>query len=100
MRWKIWRPEMSGYPKIDRGFYHLLADGWLRKDTQPFPADRLETWAYEMEVPAEDAKERVCLTRTWRKPGMSSDGLGAFHACFGEAMYPSPSRNVTLECEV
>jgi hypothetical protein len=53
-----------------------------------------------MEQPAEDAKERISLTRTWKKPGMSAEGLGAFHACFGEALLPTVSRNVTLECEV
>ena len=91
---------MSSYPEKEHGFFHLLADWWTRKDTQPFPADRLETWAYEREIPAEDAKERVCLTRTWKRPGMSTDGLNAFHAVLGEALYPTPARNVTFECEV
>jgi hypothetical protein len=31
---------------------------------------------------------------------MSAEGLGAFHAYFGEALQPSVERNVTLECEV
>ena len=91
---------MTHYPQIEHGFYHLLPDGWTRKDCQPFPTDRLETWAYEAELPAEDAKERVCLTRTWKKPGVSATGLQAFHVCFGEALLPTPSRNITLECEV
>ncbi len=91
---------MTDYPKIEHGFYHLRSDGWCRKDHMPFPEDRLETWAYEMEQPAEDAKEHINLTRTWTKPGMSAEGLGAFHVCFGEALLPTVSRNVTLECEV
>jgi len=53
-----------------------------------------------MEQPAEDAKERICLTRTWKRPGVSATGLQAFHVCFGEALLPTPSRNITLECEV
>jgi hypothetical protein len=53
-----------------------------------------------MEQLAEDAKQRINLTRTWKRPGMSCDGLGAFHACFGEALNPTVSRNVTLECDV
>jgi hypothetical protein len=88
------------YPKIERGFFHLSSDGWHRKDQMPFPDDRLETWAFEMEQPAEDAKERINLTRTWKRPGMSREGLEAFHACFGEPMLPTESRNVTLKCEV
>jgi len=91
---------MTNYPKTERGFYHLLSDGWHRKDQLPFPDDRLETWAYEFEQPTEDAKERINLTRTWKRPGMSSEGLGVFHLCFGEAIIPTASRNVTLECEV
>jgi hypothetical protein len=54
---------MSELSKIERGFYHLTPNGWARRDHQPFPKDRVETWAYEMECPAEDAKERVRLTR-------------------------------------
>lgn len=88
------------YPKIERGFYHLLSDGWHRKDRTPFPDDRLETWAFEKEQPAEDAKERINLTRTWKKPGMTCEGLEAYHACFGEPLLPTVSRNVTLKCEV
>jgi len=90
----------DAYPKTERGFFHLSSDGWHRKDQMPFPDDRLETWAFEMEQPAEDAKERINLTRTWKRPGMSREGLEAFHACFGEPMLPTESRNVTLKCEV
>jgi len=91
---------MTDYPRIERGFYHLLADGWHRKDRQPFPADRLETWAYEMEQLAEDAKERICLTRTWKSHDVSAEGLNALHTRFGEALAPTTCRNVTLECEI
>ena len=41
---------MSSYPEKERGFFHLLADGWIRKDTQPFPADRLEKVFDKMET--------------------------------------------------
>ncbi len=88
------------YPKIERGFYHLTAHGWQRQDVQPFPDDRLETWAYELARPTDDAKERVCLTRTWIRPGMSSDGMQAFHTLFGQPFLPSVDRNITLECQV
>jgi hypothetical protein len=91
---------MEKYPKIERGFYHLMADGWCRKDDQPFPKGRLETWAYEMVQPAEDAKERICLTRTWKRRDKSPEELSAFHARFGEPLIPTVSRNVTLGCEV
>jgi hypothetical protein len=50
---------MTSHPGTERGFFHLLSDGWHRGDKMPFPEDRLETWACEMEQPAEDAKERI-----------------------------------------
>jgi hypothetical protein len=88
------------YPKIERGYFHLLSDGWLRQDQTPFPEGRVETWAYETEQPAEDAKERICLSRTWKKPGIAAEQLDALHARFGEPILPTTSRNVTLECEI
>lgn len=91
---------MTDDPRFERGFYHLLPDGWRRRDNEPFPPLRLETWAYEREQPAEDAKERVTLVRTWKKPGMPSDKLDAMHSWFGEPVHPTVCRNVTLECEV
>ena len=53
-----------------------------------------------MEQLAEDAKERICLTRTWTKPGVSAEGLNELHARFGEALGPAVGRNVTLECDI
>lgn len=88
------------YPWIERGFFHLTPMGWLRWDTPPFPADRVETWAYEMECPADDAKERVCLTRTWACPAISEQGRAAFRALYGQPVQPQQNRNVTLECEI
>lgn len=91
---------MNTFPKIERGFYHLTHRGWRRVDAQPFPDERLETWAYEMEWPAEDAKEQISLTRTWVRSDMTPRACAALHACFGEPVLPTPDRNVTMECYV
>ena len=91
---------MNGFPKIECGFFHLTPDGWVRRDREPFPKNRVETWAYEMECLAEDAKERVCLTRTWVQPEFPSQARENLHFRFGEPMAATPERNVTLECEV
>ncbi len=91
---------MSEFPKTERGFFHLTPDGWVRGDLQPFPKDRVETWAYEMECLAEDAKERVCLTRTWIESKIQPETRERLHTRFGDVMPPTPVRNVTLECEV
>lgn len=92
--------NVMDYPKTEHGFYHLLPDGWRRRDFEPFPQLRLETWAYEMEQPTEDAKERVRLVRTWKRPGTPNDKLNAMHIWFGEPVQPTVCRNVTLGCEV
>ena len=91
---------MSQSDKRDHGFYHLTPTGWVRQDLQPFPADRVETWVYEMECPAEDAKDRVCLTRTWINPGASGEQRDALRKRYAAPMTPTPDRNVTLECLV
>jgi hypothetical protein len=74
---------MSEFPKIDRGFFHLTPHGWVRQDYQPFPADRVETWSYEMECLTEDAKERACLTRIWISSSMTPQDHVAIRAHFG-----------------
>jgi hypothetical protein len=84
--------------KCDRGDYHLTAKGWIRKDTEPYPADRLETWRYEMVQPAADAKAQVRLTRIWARADLSETQSTALHARFGEAVLPSPERHVILDC--
>jgi hypothetical protein len=51
--------QNSQTPERDSGDFHLTAKGWIRKNTEPFPADRLETWRYEMVQPSGDAKAQV-----------------------------------------
>jgi hypothetical protein len=89
---------MSDLSKSDSGFFHLTPNGWTRQDGEPFPADRIETWRYEMELPADDAKERVCLTRVWRHPGMSPEQCNGLRQHFSPPLRVGLERNVTLEC--
>lgn len=91
---------MSDFPRSDLGFFHLTPVGWMRRDRQPFPEDRIETWGYAMEQPAEDTKELVHLTRVWVKPGTTPQSCKALHDSFGEPVTPSLERNLTLTCEV
>jgi hypothetical protein len=91
---------MSEYPRVDCGFFHLTPQGWVRQDHQPFPTDRVETWSYEMECPAEDVREQVCLRRIWTNSRMTSQNRDAIRARFGDALLPTTERNVTLECQV
>lgn len=88
----------SGALQCDFGYFHLTGEGWVRKDTQPFPAGRLETWRYEEERPAIDAKERIRLTRIWHDPSATEHQLEALHAHFGEAVCPDADRHITLDC--
>ncbi len=91
---------MDGYPRIDSGFFHLTPQGWLRQDHQPFPADRVETWSYNMECPADEVREQVCLRRIWTNPRTTPERRDAIRALFGDAQFPTTERNVTLECLV
>lgn len=91
---------MNGYPRIDTGFFHLTPHGWLRQDHLPFPADRVETWSYHMECPADDAREQVSLCRVWAHPKVELQRRDAIRAQFGDAQLPTTDRNVTLECQV
>jgi hypothetical protein len=91
---------MSEYPKSDSGFFHLTPQGWVRCDHRPFPVDRVETWSYEMECQAEDAKERVCLTRIWANSRITPQDHAVIRSRFGEPLSPTVERNVVLECRV
>jgi len=91
---------MSEYPKSDSGFFHLTPQGWVRGDHRPFPADRVETRSYEMECPAEDAEEQVCLTRIWVNSTVTPQDHDVIHARFGGPLPPTAGRNVVLECRV
>jgi hypothetical protein len=91
---------MSAYPRADDGYFHLTDTGWVRHDWQPFPSDRLETWKYEMECAAEDAKEQVCLTKVWSNPNTSGEHIAAMQRQFGQPLNPAKGRNVKFECKV
>jgi hypothetical protein len=84
----------------DKGYFHLTPRGWVRRDNLPYPDERVETWLYELECPAEDAKDRVYLTRIWFNPGVTPGTRDAIRAKFGEPMMATRERNVTLECLV
>lgn len=90
---------MDEFPKIERGTLHLTPTGWVRQDQEPFPGDRLESWTFEREQPAEDAKERVCLSRVWVDPRAGTE-RAALSVRFGAPFQATPERNVLLECDV
>lgn len=91
---------MSDYPIAECGMFHLTPAGWTRKDRAPFPDDRLESWYFEREQPAEDAKERVCFMRRWVHHDASQTTRDALHARFGMPYKPDPTRNLILECDI
>lgn len=88
------------YPISDRGFYHLTRHGWVRKDYAPFPDDRIETWSYDMECLADDAKERVCLRRTWKARGWDQQECQNLRTRFGPPIPVTAERNITLEADL
>ena len=91
---------MSPYPTQDSGHYHLTRTGWVRKDGAPFPADRIETWSYSAECPADDAKEQVCLKRIWKARELAEPERDCLRNKFGMPIGLQTGRNITFECEV
>ena len=93
---------MSGAksPPGESGYFHLTPAGWMRKDSEPPPADRLETWKYELERPSRYAKDEVTLTRIWKSGDLTEGQLAALHARHGEAVEATQERNVVLDCHV
>jgi len=85
---------------MESGYFHLSSAGWIRKDSEPPPPDRQETWRYELERPSDDTKDEVTLTRIWMSKGMTDAQSIALHSLHGEAIEPTLERNVTLYCRV
>ena len=90
----------EAYPRLERGYFHLTENGWLRCDFEPFPSSRVETWQYGLQCQSDDAKENVRLIRVWSKPGFDASRMSRLHSRFGDPVLPSLQRNVTLECHV
>lgn len=88
----------SGFPKSEEGFYHLTPAGWQRKDHLPFPADRLETWRFQSETLAEDAKEMVHLTRLWTSHASTPEQRDQLRARFGNPVRATPELHLTIDC--
>jgi hypothetical protein len=90
-------PQISEY---EDGYFHLTPSGWLRKDSEPFPPYRLETWKYQLERPAQDAKDEVTLTRVWISEDVTDAQSVVLHVRHGEAVQAMLTRNVVLDCHV
>jgi UrcA family protein len=88
------------FPRNEKGYFHLTPEGWVRQDRFPFPANRCETWLYEMEWPHEDAKEQVTLTKVWTSAPPDAVTTNLLRSRFGDPVAPTPERNVKLECRV
>jgi hypothetical protein len=94
---KMNSPQISEY---EDGYFHLTPSGWLRKDSEPFPPYRLETWKYQLERPAQDAKDEVTLTRVWISKDVTDAQSVVLHVRHGEAVQAMLNRNVVLDCHV
>jgi len=84
----------------ENGYFHLTPAGWTRKDHEPPPYDRLETWKYELERPAVDAKDEIRLTRIWLSAAVTEAQSIFLHTRHGEAIAPTRGRNINLDCHV
>lgn len=90
--------DMQARVAREEGFFHLTPKGWVRVDRGPYPAERVETWKYELVQPASDAKANVRLTRVWHDASKNEEARAALRNCFGTAVSPNRNRNVVLTC--
>jgi hypothetical protein len=67
----------------DEGFFHLTADGWVRKDEEPFPEARIETWRYRMHQSSGWSDEKRQLHCKWADPKLSRADRDALRKKFG-----------------
>lgn len=82
----------------DMGYFHLTPEGWKRKDCEPFPANRVETWQYDSETPSNAAKEQVHLIRLWSSPNMPTSQRARLRAKFGVPIEIVHDRHITIDC--
>ena len=80
------------------GYYHLTPEGWRRKDFEPFPANRVETWQYVSETPSDAAKEQVHLVRLWSSANASVTQRALLRAKFGVPIEIGRDRHITIDC--
>jgi hypothetical protein len=88
------------FQKDDFGYFHLTERGWIRRDALPFPSDRVETWRYEEERPASDAKDRIRLTRIWSDHTVTDYRRNELRIKFGNAIAPTEDRHLVIDCLV
>jgi hypothetical protein len=90
----------SQVSESESGYFHLTPYGWTRKDGEPPPPDRIETWKYQLLRPARDAKDQVTLTRVWISKDVTDARSVVLHVRHGEAVQATLNRNVVLDCHV
>lgn len=88
----------ANFPKAEEGYYHLTAAGWQRKDTAPFPADRIETWHFLSKIPSDAAKQQVHLERLWGSRDFPPQQCDQLRAHFGYPIQASHDIHLTIDC--
>jgi hypothetical protein len=78
----------------DEGFYHLTPRGWVRKDVEPFPEGRVETWRYTMHQSSGWSEERRKLHCRWVEPNVSRDERDSLRKQFGWPYGPRSKHSV------
>jgi hypothetical protein len=67
----------------DDGLFHLTPAGWLRKDNEPFPPGRIETWHYSMTQSSGWFEERRSLNCLWVDPARNRTERDTLRRQFG-----------------
>jgi hypothetical protein len=80
----------------DYGYFHLLSTGWVRKDDEPFPEGRVETWQYSSSQASGWSREHRSIHCIWASPDVSRADRDALRRKFGNAAHMTHSRDNTI----
>jgi hypothetical protein len=80
----------------DEGYFHLTSNGWVRKDEEPFPPDRIETWEYSSSQASGWSREYQSVHCVWANADVSRSDRDALRKKFGNAAHLTASRDNTI----
>lgn len=81
----------------DSGYMHLTRNGWRRKDEEPWPEDRVETYSYEMHQSSGWSKEKITLTLIWSDPTLTDAERDALYLKAGRPVPDWPDLRLNIE---
>jgi hypothetical protein len=80
----------------DEGHFHLMREGWVREDNEPYPTGRIETWRYSMHQASGWSREYRSLICEWVTSTLAQSERDSIRNKFGWPYGMTRSRDVTI----